>query len=425
MEMNTNRDRLRTIVENRLATTTEMFVPGKTPIPLSVPTFGVEEILEALDSLLAREVTMGKKVMRFERLFADYIGVKHAIMVNSGSSANLVALSVLGSKFLDKVIKPGDEVIVPAVAWSTTIFPILNIGAVPVFVDVELATFNLDTRLIRNAISPKTRAILPVHLLGNPCDMRAINEISAEYALHVIEDACEAPGADIAGKKVGSFGSFGTFSFYFSHHISTIEGGMVVTNDPLYADLARSIRAHGWIRERTDRDSLAAKHSGLDRRFLFVSPGYNLRPTEIQGSFGIQQLPKLESLIRLREQNADFWTRKLAKFSDFLDLPQVRTGYRHVFFGYPITIKSDAPFTRDELATYLEAKGIENRPIMAGDFTQQPVFASISSRISGNLTNARQIHTQSLLWGNHQGIDHERREFIVDCIETFIDGKRP
>jgi CDP-6-deoxy-D-xylo-4-hexulose-3-dehydrase len=412
------------MIINRTLEVTAPFVPGKTPIPLSVPTFAEDEILEAMESLLTRSVTMGEKVSQFEKAFSDYLGVTDSVMVNSGSSANLIAVSVLASGFVENGIRPGDEVITPAVTWSTTVFPIVLAGAVPVFVDVDLDTYNISPRLAQEAITERTKAIIPVHLLGNPCDMKSIGRLASENGLFVLEDACEAPGAELDRRKVGTFGDMGTFSFFFSHHITTIEGGMIATSNSLLANLARSFRAHGWIRERSDRQHLAAKYPGIDRRFLFVTQGYNLRPTEIQGGFGIHQLPKLGQLIKIREENAKYWTNELSMFSDFLILPQLRLGFRHVFFAYPVTVRPDAPFTRDELASFLESRGIETRPIMAGDFTQQPVFDSFASRVVGDLKNARLIHRQSLLWGNHQGIGIVQRRFIVECVTEFINKHR-
>jgi CDP-6-deoxy-D-xylo-4-hexulose-3-dehydrase len=415
-----DRSHLRAVVNQALETSSD-FVPGITPIPLSVPTFGADEILEAIDSLLSSQVTMGKKVANFEKAFSDYIGVRNSIMVNSGSSANLITLSVLASKLVENGVRPGDEVITPALTWSTTVFPIMMIGAIPVFVDVELDTFCIDPRLVERAITHKTKAIMPVHLLGNPCDMKAIGTIASQHDLFTIEDSCEAPGAQIDGKRVGSFGDMGAFSFYFSHHITTIEGGMVVTNNDRYANLARSLRAHGWIRERSDRENLAAQYPAFDRRFLFVSPGYNLRPTEIQGAFGIHQIKKLEQLIRVREENANYWTNELSRYRDFLILPTSRPGFRHVYFGYQVTVRPEASFTRDELISYLESKRIETRPIMAGDFTQQPACEVYPYRIADDLRNSKFIHSQSLLWGNHHGIGTAQRKYIIDCIAEFIE----
>ena len=235
------------------------FISGKTAIPLMVPSYGWEEVCEALDSLLDTQVTMGEKVKRFEAMFAEYIGVRFAIMVNSGSSANLLALSILTNPVLKNRIRPGDEIITPAVTWATTIYPIINCGAIPVLVDVDLETFNINVEEIKKAITDKTRAIMPVHLLGNPCDMDKIMEIAREHDLYVIEDACEAHGAEFKGQQVGSFGDMATFSFFFSHHISTIEGGMVLTNNEELAELAKALRVFGCVRDIKNKDEIASE----------------------------------------------------------------------------------------------------------------------------------------------------------------------
>src|SRR5713226_4171616 len=307
-----------------------VFVPGKTAIPLNIPGFGWEEVWESVETLLSTQVTMGKKVQQFETMFAEYVGVKHAVMVNSGSSANLLALSILTNPLQPKRIQPGDEVITPAVTWATTVWPILNVGLVPVLVDVDLTNFNLVAEEVEKAITPRTRAIMVVHLLGNPCDMAKIGSIARRHELYVIEDSCEAHGAEFRGRKVGSFGDLATFSFYFSHHISTIEGGMVLTNNDDYAELARSLRVFGWIRDLRDKDVIASDHPGIDPRFLFANIGYNLRPTEIQGAFGIHQIAKLERFIATRRDNARYWNEKMGSF-DHLLVHQEAEETRHVW----------------------------------------------------------------------------------------------
>jgi CDP-6-deoxy-D-xylo-4-hexulose-3-dehydrase len=233
--------RIRALVEEYFTSAAPGPDPGARPrLPLHVPSYGAAEVLEALDSLLSTRVTMGDKVRRFEALWAEYVGVGNAVMVNSGSSANLLAASILVNPGFARPLHPGDEVIVPAVAWSTTYFPLVNCGLVPVLVDVDLDTFTMDPAAAARAVSPRTRAIMPVHLLGNACDMRALGDLAARHDLLMIEDACEAHGARFEGRGVGSFGAMGMFSFYFSHHISTIEGGMLVTDDDAVAELAGS-----------------------------------------------------------------------------------------------------------------------------------------------------------------------------------------
>lgn len=402
--------------------TTE-FIPGETKIPLNVPTYSWEETYEATESILTTWVTMGEKVQKFERMFAEYIGVKDSIMVNSGSSANLLALSILTNPIIDNKIKKGGEIITPAITWSTTVFPIINANAKPALVDVDLETYTMNINEVEKAITDKTRAIMPVHLLGNPCDMGKIMEVAEDYDLFVIEDCCEAHGAEFNSKKVGSFGDISTFSFFFSHHISTIEGGMILTNNEEYAELAKSLRAHGWIRELKNRDKIAERHKEIDPRFLFINLGYNFRPTEIQGAFGIHQIRKLDKFIEIRRDNAKYWSNKLRIYSEYLLLPEERSDTRHVWFGYPITVKPTSPFTKKEFVDFLEKKGIETRPVMAGNIAEQPAMDLFKYHKVGDLNNSKIIMRNSFFFGNHHGIGEAERVYIVDCISEFIEQK--
>ena len=396
--------------------------PGPTRIPLSIPAFGWEEVWEALDSLLSRQVTMGTKVRQFEAMFAEYVGVKHAIMVNSGSSANLLAASLLTNPLLPGHLQPGDEVITPAVTWATTVFPLLNVGLVPVLVDVDLRTFNLTAAEVKKAISPKSRAIMLVHLLGNPCNMDEIMAIARRQKLLIIEDSCEAHGAEYGGRKVGSFGDIATFSFFFSHHISTMEGGMLLTNNDEYAELARALRVFGWTRDLEAKDALARQHPEVDPRFLFVNIGYNFRPTEIQGAFGIHQMSRLEGFIEARRDNARYWGEELGSLNHLL-LHREAEGTRHAWFGYPVLVRPNAPFSRKELTDYLEASWVETRPIMAGNIDEQPAMRLFSYRKVGKLPNSRLIHRNAFFSGNHHGIGREEREAIVRYIGEFVAAR--
>ncbi len=400
------------------------FIPGKSKIDLAVPSYGWEEAYEAIESILTTRVTMGEKVKKFEQAFAEYVGVPYAVMVNSGSSANLLALSILANPLTPNGLRPGDEVITPAVTWATTVYPIIQMGAVPVLVDVDLDTFNISVAEIGKAITDRTRAIMLVHLCGNPCDMAPIMDIARRHNLFVIEDTCEAHGAGIGGKKAGSFGDLATFSFYFTHHISTIEGGMVLTSNEEFAEMARALRAFGWVRDLRDRDRLAERHSDIDPRFLFVNTGYNIRPTEIQGAFGIHQVKRLEEFIAIRRDNARYWTESLKEFSEYLLLHQERPGTRHVWHHYPVTVRPDAPFSRKELEGFLNQKGLETRPIMTGNMAEQPVMRLFKYRKVGGLANARIIHRQSFLFGAHQGIQKEEREAVVEYFREFVAGVR-
>ncbi len=398
------------------------FIPERTKIPLNAASYDWEEAIESYESILTTRVTMGKKVEQFETMFANYIGSKYAVMVNSGSSANLLALSFLTNPALKDRIKPGDEIITPAVTWATTVFPIINCGATPVLVDVDLETYNINVQEIEKAITDKTKAIMIVHLLGNPCDMNKIMEIAKNKNLIVIEDSCEAHGAEYNGNKIGNFGDLATFSFFFSHHISTIEGGMILTNNEEYAELARGMRVFGWIRDLKNKVEIAEKYPEIDERFLFNNMGYNFRPTEIQGGFGIHQMRKLEYFINIRRENAEYWFNTLKQYSDYLLLHEERKNTRHVWFGYPITIKPNAPFTRKKLVDFLEGKGLETRPIMAGNIDEQPVMKLYNYRKVGNLENSRFIMRNSFFFGNHQGIGKKEREAIVEYISQFIKG---
>jgi CDP-6-deoxy-D-xylo-4-hexulose-3-dehydrase len=393
-------------------------------IPLSIPTFGPEEIAEALDSLVTAKVTMGEKVKTFEESFAKYLGAKEAIMVNSGSSANLLALSILSNPELgEKRIMTEDEVIVPATTWSTSIFPIINIGATPVLVDINIKDFSIKVDDVEEAITSKTKAIMPVHLLGFPCNMNRTMAIAKKYNLFVIEDACEAHGAQFGSKKVGTFGDLGTFSFFFSHHISTIEGGMVVTNKESYSELARILRAHGWIRDAKHKENIISAYPELDPRFLFINMGFNMRPTEIQGAFGIHQIRKLEKFIEVRRENARYWNEVLKKHSDYFVIHEEEENTRAVWFGYPITLKPQAPFSKKDLTRYLESKGIETRPITAGNMDEQPAIKLFNYRKIGHLTNSRYILRNSFFIGNHHGIGEREREYVAKTIHRFIRMK--
>jgi CDP-4-dehydro-6-deoxyglucose reductase, E1 len=389
-------------------------------LPLHVPSYGADEVNEALESLLSTRVTMGEKVRRFEALWAEYLGVSDAVMVNSGSSANLVAAAALVNPRFPRPLVPGDEVIVPAVAWSTTYYPLVNVGLVPVLVDVDLDTFTIDPVAAAAAVGPRTRAILPVHLLGNACDMRALGALAAGHDLVMVEDTCEAHGARFEGRFVGTFGAMGSFSFYFSHHISTMEGGMLVTDDPALADLARMLRAHGWTRDLKRKPKIT--NAPIDERFLFVNLGYNLRPMEIQGAFGLHQVAKLEPFIKIRRDNVDFWNAGLRRHARWLrECPgRDSNGSRSVWFGYPITVRPEAPFSRDELVRFLEERSIATRPIMAGNFRDQPAIGLFPHRIAGSLERAEHVMRQSFFIGNHHAISERDRAYVVESVDEFM-----
>lgn len=389
----------------------ELFVPGVSKVPLQVPSYGPDEVLEALESLVSGWVTMGRKVRAFEDAWAKYLGVKHAVMTNSGSSANLLALTALA-------LPRGGEIITPSLTWATTVFPINQVGCTPVFVDTGAESYVVDPEAVERAVTEKTVAIMPVHLLGHVCDMGRLKEIASRHHVLLLEDACEAHGAEYGGRKVGSIGTVGTFSFFFSHHISTIEGGMVTTDDDNVADCIRALRAFGWIRDRSDRGRYTS--TGLDPRFTFADAGYNMRPTEISGAFGIHQMGKLEPYIEARRRNTAFWNERLAPFEHWLLLPHEEDGTREVSFCYPVAVRENAPFSRKDLQDWLERNGVETRPIMAGYMPWQPAMRNLEHRVSGRNPNARSTHLNAFFWGNHHAITEEQREAVASYVEKFM-----
>jgi CDP-4-dehydro-6-deoxyglucose reductase, E1 len=402
----------------------EEFSTKSPRIPLAIPPYDWEEVDESLDSLLNMETTMGKKVKLFEKKFAKYLGVKYALMVNSGSSANLVALSILTNQNIGKKrIQKKDEIITPAVTWATTVYPIINVGAKPVFVDVEKETYNIDPDKIEKAITTRTKAIFIVHLLGNPCNMEKIQKIAKKYDLQIIEDSCEAHGAEFNGKKVGTFGILSTFSFFASHHITTMEGGMIATDDEKVYELGKAIRTFGWSRELKNKEVLRRNNPNIDSRFLFVNTGYNLRPTELQGAFGIHQIKKLDKLVKIKIGNSKYWNNGLKKYEDFLILPTINKKYKNTFLSYPLTIKKNPFFIKNELVEFLEINGIETRPVMAGNMVEQPVTKMFDYKVVGKLKNSEYIMRNSFLIGNHQGIKKIQREYVLEKIIEFLEKK--
>jgi len=390
-------------------------------IRLSIPTYGNEEIMEIMDSLLSTNVTMGKKCEAFEHEFSIYQKIRYSHLVTSGSDANLLALSTLSNPTLDNYIREGDEIITPAVTFATTVYPIYNIRAIPVFVDIDLKNLGITPKLIEEAITEKTKAIMPVHLLGVPCDIISIKKIANRHNLLLIEDCCDSVGAEVDGKKVGTYGDIGTFSFFFTHIISTIEGGMVSTNNKEYSTLLRSLKSYGWIRDYPNKNEISKQYD-IDPRFLFLHAGYNMKPTEIQGAFGIHQLKKLDYFVECRRKNADRFVKCLKQYPEYFHIIEEEKNTKAVWYGYPIIVKDNKKFIANDLSSFLNKNEIETRPILSGDFTKQPAIQNIKHRIGGLLTNSNIIQHNSFFIGNHHGITEEEREYICGCIDKFIKG---
>jgi CDP-6-deoxy-D-xylo-4-hexulose-3-dehydrase len=400
------------------------FDPRKPVVKLHEATYDDEEIWEVLQCLLKTEVTMGPKVKKFEQEFAKRFKHGHAVMVNSGSSANLLAIAGLANEITENRLKPGDEVIVPALCWSTTVWPLLQHQLVPVIVDPDPKTLNIDLNEVAKAIGPKTRAIMPVPIYGNPCDMDALLEIAQKNNLQLIEDSCESLGATYKGRHVGSFGRVGTFSFYYSHHITTLEGGMVVTDDFELAETMRALRAHGWTREMDKPKKHLDANPEIFPKFLFVNIGYNLRATEPQAAMGSRQLRKLDRFIKVRAGNARHWLKALAPLADVFDFVSVTPNAVSSWFGFPMRVKPGAPFTQRELIEHLQSKGIEMRPLNAGNIAVQPAIKRYPHRVIGELPNANTIMKNGFTFGNHQHVDAKARDYITRTLNAFVESKR-
>lgn len=414
------RDALRTAWKQ---TAPKPFDPAKPVVKLHEATYDDEEIAEVLDCLLNIEVTMGPRVKKFERDFAKRFGHGHAVMVNSGSSANLLAVAGLANEVTEGRLKPGDEVIVPALCWSTTVWPLIQHQLVPVIVDPDPKTLNIDPAQIARAIGPKTRAVMPVPIYGNPCDMDAIGAIAKKHGLAVIEDSCESLGATYKGKHVGSFGRVGTFSFYYSHHITTLEGGMVVTDDFELAETMRALRAHGWTREMDQPKKHLDANPDINAKFLFVNTGYNLRATEPQAAMGSAQLRKLDAFIKIRDENAKTWLRDLAPYADLFEFVSVTPGAASSWFGFPMRVKPGAPFTARGLMEYFQARGIEMRPLNAGNIAVQPAIRRHPHRVVGDLPHANDIMKNGFTFGNHQHVDAAARGYVTATLRAFVAEK--
>jgi CDP-6-deoxy-D-xylo-4-hexulose-3-dehydrase len=396
------------------------FDPSKPIVRLHEPTFGADDIYAAVETMLSTQVTMGKKVRAFEQQYADQYGHRYGIMNNSGSSANLLAIAALCNPVTPNHLKPGDEVIVPALSWATTVWPLVQHQLVPVFVDCDPKTFNFDMKQLESAITKKTRAIMAVHVYGNPCDMSILMPLVKQHKLFLIEDSCESMGARYDGKAVGSFGDVGTLSFYFSHHITTLEGGICVTNDFELAETLRVLRAHGWSREADRHADYVAKYPDIDPRFIFINQGYNLRPTEVQGAMGQTQLPKLEGIIKNRRETAAFYTEAFGRYADYLECQQETTKGMSTWFGFSLIVKENAPFALKEITAHLQSKGVETRPIIAGNMAKHPGTQLFPHRVHGELVHCDRIMLRGFAIGNHHAIDEGARRYVMEQVDAFI-----
>lgn len=399
------------------------FDPKNPIVRLHEPTFGSDEINVAISQMLSTQVTMGKQVRKFEEQCAGKFDSKYGIMSNSGSSANLLAVATLTNPQTKNRLNAGDEVIVPALSWATTVWPLIQHGLVPVVVDCDPKTYNLDLNQVEAAISSKTRGIMLVHVYGNPCDMDGMMAIVKKHNLILIEDCCESMGALYDKKSVGSFGECGTFSFYYSHHITTFEGGITVMNDFDLAETMRVLRAHGWSREADEKAKYNAMYPDIDPRFIFINIGYNLRPTEVQAVMGQQQLPKLDQLVANRRATYDRYRKGLAQHADLFEFQQEQAKGVSTWFGFGLVVKESAPFTPKELSSFMNQNHIETRPIIAGNIGRHPVMKMYEHRVAGNLENSDRIMKRGFAFACHHALNQQATDYVCATINRFLVAK--
>ena len=407
------------------------FVPGESPVPVSGKVIGAKELQLMVEASLDGWLTTGRFNAMFEERLAKYLGVKHLITVNSGSSANLVAFSTLTSPRLgDRAIKPGDEVIGVAAGFPTTVNPILQFGAVPVFVDVDLATHNIDANLIEAAITPKTKAIMLAHSLGNPFNLDVVTALCKKYRLWLVEDCCDALGATYNGQLVGTFGDIATLSFYPAHHITMGEGGAVFTNNAELKLIAESFR--DWGRDcycPPGKDNTCNKRfcwklgnlpEGYDHKYTYSHLGYNLKISDMQAACALAQLDRLDEFIAARKANFAYLKNRLKSCEEFLHLPEATPNSDPSWFGFPVILKESAGIKRVDLLNYLDQNKIGTRLLFAGNLTRQPYMIGRNFRVSGELTNTDVVMNQTFWLGVYPGLKTEQLDYIAERLEEFL-----
>lgn len=407
----------------------------KIRIPASGKVFGKEEIELMIEAVKEGWWTEGHFNQQFEKELARKVGVKFAITTNSGSSANLLAISSLMSFRLgNRRLKRGDEVITLACGFPSTVNPIIQNGLIPVFIDLELPTYAPRINSFKKAIGSKTKAIFIAHTLGNPADLKALTRLCQKHNLWLIEDNCDALGSTYAGQWTGSFGHLATCSFYPAHHITTGEGGAILTSNPLLAKIVRSIRDWGrdcWCPTGKNNTcgmrfgwQLGDLPKGYDHKYIYSEMGYNLKLTDIQAALGVAQLRRLNRFIKIRRANFNYLKEKLARFGRYLILPEASPNANPSWFGFTITIKDNAPFARKDIVSYLDENGVDSRPIFAGNIIHQPYFKNyrLKHRIIGKLINSDKIMNQTFWIGVYPGIAARERKHIVKVFNSFFQN---
>jgi len=409
----------------------DIFIPGETSIPYAGRVYDEKELICLVDAALDFWLTTGRYAEKFEKNLAAFLGVKYCLLTNSGSSANLLAISALTSQKLgEKRLKSGDEVITTACGFPSTLNPILQNNMIPVFLDVNLETYNINTDCIEDAISERTKAIFISHTLGNPADLNAIMKMVKKYDLWFIEDNCDALGSRYRKKFTGTFGHISTCSFYPAHHITTGEGGAVFTNDPLLKKIIASFRDWGrdcWCDPGCDNTcgkrfdwQLGGLPHGYDHKYIYSHIGYNLKMTDMQAAIGVEQLRKLPGFIEKRKNNFNALYQGLKKYENYLILPSATAHSDPSWFGFPIVVKDNAPFSRDDIVHYLENHKIATRMLFGGNLLKQPAYSGINYRAPDTLVNTDLV-MDNLFWiGVYPGIGEIQIKYIITTFKKFL-----
>ena len=409
------------------------FDPANPRVPASGRVFGPEEIVELVRTSLDFWLTAGPEASVFERALGRRTGHRHALLVNSGSSANLLALTALTSpKLADLRLVPGDEVITVAAGFPTTVNPIIQNGLIPVFVDVTLPSYNIDVSALDAALSSRTRAVMVAHTLGNPFDLDAVTAFCEAHDLYLIEDCCDALGSTWRGQHVGTFGQFATLSFYPAHQITLGEGGAVLTNRPKLKKLVESFRDWGrdcWC-EPGCADTCGKRFTqqfgtlpyGYDHKFVYSHVGYNLKATDMQAAIGTVQLSRLDDFVARRRRNHAALREALARHEEYLILPEEAPQAHTSWFGFAITVRPDAPYTKHDLVTHLDRSGIDSRQLMAGNLLRQPAYAGVEHRVAGSLEVTDLIADGGFWIGCYPGIDQAHVDHVASCVDAFHRG---
>lgn len=413
---------------------TKVFVPGESAVPVSGKVFGAEELVAAVEASLDFWLTAGPYAEKFESRFAKIVGMRHAFMVNSGSSANLIALSSLTSETLqEKALKKGDEVITVAAGFPTTVTPILQNGLIPVYVDVDLETYVANDIELESAISPKTKAIMMAHTLGNPPNLDLVEELAKKHNLWFIEDSCDALGGTYKGKQLGSFGDLSTFSFYPAHHITTGEGGAVLTKKTILKPLVESFRDWGrdcWCAPGCDNTCLKRFErqmgelpQGYDHKYTYSHLGYNLKSGDIQASIGSAQLDRLPDFVAKRKRNWDYLQKGLSGLSEYLILPKATHDSDPSWFGFAITVRKNSPKSRNLIVKSLDERKIASRLLFGGNLLRQPAFTGTPRRVIGDLKNTDIIMHDTFWLGVWPGLTIPMLDYVIDTLYEILGVK--